>query len=105
MGYVYLLSEWSKDELNYKIGITRGSVEKRIKSLQTGNPNEIVLVHKYQTKNYLKVEKWMHRKYAEYRLEGEWFNLTDELVSEFLMETEKADANISFLKENNPFFN
>lgn len=104
MGYVYLLSEWSKNDQHYKIGVTKGSVEARIKNLQTGNSNEIVLVQKYQTPNFNKVERWLHRVFRECRLEGEWFDLTDEQVRSFLTEAKKADNTINLLLNENPFY-
>ena len=44
-GYVYLLT----DGEFFKIGVTRGSIEKRIKKLQTGNPDNIVIVNYHLT--------------------------------------------------------
>ena len=43
MGCVYLLGDWDKEN-RYKIGVTRGDVDKRIKKLQTGNSGEIYLI-------------------------------------------------------------
>ena len=48
-GYVYILGDTTKANI-YKIGVTRGNVEKRIKKLQTGNSGEIFLCMKYWTK-------------------------------------------------------
>ena len=44
-GYVYLLT----DGEFFKIGVTKGSIEKRIKKLQTGNPNNIAIVNYHLT--------------------------------------------------------
>ena len=64
MGYVYLLLQIDFDgNESYKIGITKNDPKKRVKQLQTGNPNKISLHRKYDSKNYLKVERWLHRKY------------------------------------------
>ena len=43
-GYVYLLCENGDNEL-YKIGVTSGSIENRIKKLQTGNGNKLLCVN------------------------------------------------------------
>lgn len=99
MGYVYLLSNGDY----YKIGITKGCIEKRIKALQTGNPNEITLINSYQTNNYRKVESWFHRHYKLKRLEGEWFALEQDDIDNFITEAVKFDNNINTLKDN-PFF-
>ena len=42
-GYVYLLGDFDKEGA-YKIGVTRGTIERRIKKLQTGNSGEIYIV-------------------------------------------------------------
>ena len=39
----------SGQDNTFKIGVTRGSIEKRIKKLQTGNSEEIFLVNYYET--------------------------------------------------------
>ena len=49
MGFVYLLGDWGKEK-TYKIGVTRGKIEKRIKSLQTGNSGEIYIVDYFEKK-------------------------------------------------------
>ena len=49
-GYVYLLGDFEK-EGSYKIGVTRGTIEHRIKKLQTGNSGEIYIVDYFQTEH------------------------------------------------------
>lgn len=76
---VYLL----KAEECYKIGVTLDtSITSRIKQLQTGNPYPITLVCKsvISTDAY-KVEKELHLKYKDFRLEGEWFVLDNEQLA------------------------
>ena len=48
MSFVYLLCD-SGQENCYKIGMTRGKIEKRIKQLQTGNSEEITLLKYHET--------------------------------------------------------
>ncbi len=98
-GYVYLLY----DGEYYKIGITKGDIKKRIKTLQTGSPKPIRLINSYKTKNYRKMESWFHRLYKDDRVEGEWFYLNDDQVNNFTNEAIKIDKNINSLT-NNPFF-
>lgn len=106
MGYVYLLLEVDKhgDE-TFKIGVTKNDPSDRNSGLQTGNPDKIRVLNQYESVNYLKVEKWLHRKFvSKQTLAGnEWFNLTNEDVMSFLTECKKADETISFLKNNNHF--
>jgi hypothetical protein len=106
MGYVYLLLSIDPNgEETYKIGITKRDIKIRISELQTGNPNKISLHRKYESKNYLKVERWLHRKYQiKTEAKNEWRTLTDEQVFSFLDDCKTADDNIQFLLDNNSFF-
>ena len=104
-GYVYLLCQWS-DEISYKIGKSKKSPFKRIKNLQTGNPNEITVVNYYQCENYGKVEKWLHHQYKNKRTDGgeEWFHLSEQDVLGFLKKCKEADETINLLLKENPFY-
>lgn len=102
MGIVYLLNAWGTDK--YKIGITKGDVNKRMKQLQTGCPDEIVLTKLYECEHYRKLEGWMHRKFSSKRIEGEWFILEDEDVLNFIDECKKGDETITLLINENPFY-
>jgi hypothetical protein len=59
----------------FKIGYTDGAVEARIDTLQTGNPNRLILVH--QMAGGRALEKELHGAYAAKRLSGEWFDLSN----------------------------
>jgi hypothetical protein len=98
-GNVYLITDGDY----YKIGITKGDVNKRIKTLQTGSPNPITLINSYYSHNYRKIETWFHRMFRTKRLEGEWFALEPEDIDGFISEANKIDKNINNLKDN-PFF-
>jgi hypothetical protein len=106
MGYVYLLLQIdNNNEETYKIGVTKRNINIRVSELQTGNPNKISLHTKYESKNYLKVEKWLHRKYkTKTEAKNEWRILTDEEVFSFINNCKEADDNIQFLLDNNEFF-
>ena len=82
MGYVYLLANFGEDS-TYKIGVTRGDINKRIKKLQTGSSGEIVLISKYETKIPFFIEKWLHFKFCKNKIRNEWFKLSDEEVLTF----------------------
>ena len=63
-GYVYLLKE-DGDNVMYKIGVTKSpKIEDRIKKLQTGNGNRIVLIDCFLTNKPFKLEKMLHTKYS-----------------------------------------
>ena len=61
-GFVYLLKE-DGDEALYKIGVTKGDINARIKKLQTGNGNKIRLVHSFLSDRPFKLERMLHQKY------------------------------------------
>ena len=105
-GTVYLLTEWGSSPERFKIGITKGSVEDRLKQLQTGSSNEIVMLMKYESYNYLKIEKFLHKKYSKYSTDGgqEWFELPSTDVSNFIKECTNIDNTINYLVDSdNPY--
>jgi len=107
MGNVYLLLGVDSSGLeSYKIGITKNDPKLRIKQLQTGNPKKISLIKTYTSENYLKVERWMHRKYSMNKTEAnnEWRELDNDSVASFLTDCAEADDTIKFLKVNNHFY-
>jgi len=107
MGYVYLLSQIDfEGNESYKIGVTKRDVNIRVSELQTGNPNKISLHKKYESNNYLKVERWLHRKYGSQTTEAknEWRTLTNEQVFSFIDDCKEADETIKFLLENNSLY-
>ena len=106
MGYVYLLLQIDfYGNESYKIGVTKRDVNIRVSELQTGNPNKISLHRKYESPNYLKVEKWLHKKYqTKTEAKNEWRTLTNEQVFSFHDDCKAADDNIQFLLENNSFY-
>jgi len=103
MGFVYLINI-DKTDL-YKIGITRKTVEERMRSLQTGNPLKLVLIEKYESKIYQKIETIMHRmlKHKKYipedfdSLKGEWFQLTFDEVLKFKEMCKQIEKSVVYL--------
>ena len=80
-GFVYLL----ESNNTYKIGMTNGSVEKRVQQLQTGNPHTINIVCCSEKVEYYKdYEKNLHLLYdnLKVRSNGEWFSLSGDDVEE-----------------------
>lgn len=101
MGFVYLLCDSGQD-YTYKIGVTRGKIEKRIKQLQTGNSSEIYLVDFYETKYPFFLERWLHIKFCPQQKVGEWFFMKDEDVLNFKKDCSLIEENAIAL-EDNPF--
>ena len=107
MGYVYLLVQVSPEGLEtYKIGVSKNTIERRVAQLQTGNPNKIMLLNFYESENYKKVERIMHRKYHKEKTlaKNEWFTLTNTQVFSFFIDCVKADETIKYLIANNAFY-
>ena len=101
MGYVYLLTD---NNGHYKIGVTKDNVDKRISSLQTGNPGKLELIHKYKSEFYRKIERILHRKFIMQRTQGEWFTLEKNDIHEFIHECQFVENNLKLLRaNNNPF--
>lgn len=61
---------------NIKIGRAVNPI-KRLKSLQTGNPNKLVIVTTQEGGE--KLENELHRRFAASRIIGEWFSPSKEL--------------------------
>jgi hypothetical protein len=85
--YLYVV----KSQNLYKIGIAY-CVESRIKTLQTGCPSEITLVHRSYTPGGLERERYWHREFAAKRERGEWFRLDSSDVKRILAEERKELA-------------
>lgn len=69
--YVYLI--YSESGL-YKIGVSN-DVEKRLSSLRTGSGYSLSCIAYYKTKDKpTTVERALHKLFAEFRVNGEWFD-------------------------------
>lgn len=61
-----------------KIGFTDTRPDIRLKALQTGNPQELVLVGAIKGRSGL--ERTLHQAFAHLRIRGEWFRWTNEIA-------------------------
>jgi hypothetical protein len=83
-GIVYIIQ--AGDTKYYKIGITSGSIGKRLDSLQTGNHLKLNIIHTYYSNNINKLEKELHERYSDKRSIGEWFILEDTILKNLIKE-------------------
>jgi len=81
--YIYVIGTKEKQKIGFS-----GDVEKRLKSLQTGNPETLSVHHKIEVpeERARLVEDKIHKEYAYLRIKGEWFS----------MEPEKAKGILDF---------
>ena len=65
--------------------MTKQNVNKRLKQLQTGNSGDLELIKFVLVENYKKVEKSLHSRFSNKRINREWFNLTINDINNFLL--------------------
>lgn len=63
-----------------KIGCSLKSIKKRLASLKTGQPHQLTVVWFHRANDPLATETELHKTFADKRLNGEWFDLTDEEI-------------------------
>lgn len=79
------------DDNIFKIGITSGTMKKRLTGLQVGNPKKLRVYGELKTsESHRKIESFLHSKLKELRLEGEWFNLDSSQVDAIIKELQGA---------------
>ena len=80
------------DEGFYKIGFTTRTTNKRIKELLTGSSSGMIIIHEYESNNARQIESSLHNLYKSYKIQGEWFSLSNEIVSQFLSKCKVIDT-------------
>ncbi len=83
---IYIVSCGPDNDKKYKVGVT-SDINQRLKSLQTGNPEKIILEYIDVRIEPTKAERYLHRTLHKYRQQGEWFKgLTlNQIRAELLM--------------------
>lgn len=77
LGFVYVVSSGEA----CKIGMSE-NFNKRFRALCNGSPAPLVKVaaRHVPKAGMAMAEAWLHKKFANYRLTGEWFNITPEMA-------------------------
>lgn len=83
-GFIYLIVAKGLNAL--KIGYTDGEPEDRLRALQCGCPVELELAA--ALRGTMAHEREYHSEFEDYRLRGEWFDLTAKPVADFLFISE-----------------
>jgi hypothetical protein len=78
-GFVYLLVS---ENGFYKIGRSK-NIKARLYGINREIPIKINLVHTVQSASYILAELFLHKKYANERVQYEWFRLSPEQVNWF----------------------
>jgi len=81
--FIYVIGP---DEGEQKIGLSK-SPERRLKNLQTGHPKRLRIHHKEPIDATIvhKLEKKIHTELNYKRTKGEWFNMTPQEATEFVI--------------------
>jgi len=82
IGYVYLIHCMGTDY--YKFGSSKINPELRLNELQTGCPFELKLISYIYQNDYKEIEKYTHYKFRRYRIRGEWYILTSNVLKEMI---------------------
>jgi hypothetical protein len=99
--FVYLIK--NEDNGYIKIGIGK-NVEQRIKSLQTGSTAKLRIIYKKEVQFASKIESLLHRRYENFRVHGEWFDINEELMEEIDKQISITENSYKILSElENPF--
>lgn len=98
MGFVYLIADDSGNA--YKIGVTKSSINKRIKQLSIGNASELNTIGLYKTKYPFWIEKQLHKHFIKQHIRGEWYDLSDNDILQFNELCEKYNNIAESIKDN-----
>jgi len=82
LGYVYLALMKVGREKRYKIG-KADIVERRARQIAVRLPEDLELMHAISTDDAYGIEAYWHKRFAEKRRGGEWFELTAADVKAF----------------------
>lgn len=97
---VYLLKTEGENP-KYKIGFTRREISKRIKELKTGNDKEITLVSYFESRWGTKIESTLHHILKLKNVSGEWYELDDIMVKNFILECKSIHDSYELLERTN----
>lgn len=92
---LYVLSTY--DFKYVKIGITT-SFKQRFINIQTACPFKLFLWLGMRTPIPSQIESYLHKRYEQFRTNGEWFSFTEKQLDELLAFFTNTNAHISEVK-------
>lgn len=98
---IYLISAELDEKKVYKIGFTKRDINKRIKELKTGNSSNLILESFFVSKWAKKIETILHRHFSKWKVSGEWFELENTQMVDFLRICQISHDNIELLDKYN----
>jgi predicted GIY-YIG superfamily endonuclease len=96
--YVYLIK--SSETSYYKIGYS-ANPSQRLKQLQTGCPDELLMIETFQSQHARRIEYALHNSYSHARKHNEWFDLAIEDEVKFKSLCESIESNLILLENLN----
>jgi hypothetical protein len=101
---VYLISAETNGKKLYKIGYTKRKVEERIKEFKTGNTAVFSIIEVFNSKWGTKIEASLHRQFNTKKVGGEWFDLDENDLNNYLNLCEQLQNNFEIIENNNTYF-
>ena len=101
MSYVYFILDETSNAI--KIG-KANDIHERLSGLQTGNPNELIVLHYIKCKSVedaFNLERDYHNKFNHIHTRGEWFQYDKELFQNFFIE----ETNFKTKSKREPLIN
>lgn len=97
---VYLIQQQNSNL--YKIGVSRNP-KKRIDTLQTSNPETLILIKQFKTKHSFRLENYLHKRYTDKNVQLEWFELDKVDLENFEIFCNQGESNFDILLRENTY--
>lgn len=101
---IYLIRATLNDgTFQYKIGVSK-HVNKRLMQNKTSNPNDLQVLCTFHSEHPYLVETSLKNHFKLKQISGEWFDLTQLDVDEFVKLCEKIDQNFKTIRDNSTLY-
>jgi len=100
---IYLICAEIEGKRLYKIGYTRRTIQERIREFKTGNASEFYIVDFYSSRWGTKIEARLHKQFKTKKVNGEWFDLNDDDITDFKQSCESYHNNFEMLVNSNTY--